>query len=148
MALALLAACSAEGPPDFCPQEGDEVLEQCFSANSKESFRSFVKECLPPVDQSRFEGTWATDFEFDEFFEGQELAADDAWQFRDHTTKLEVEGTTLEPFTTDKNASVLYVEFSGRKVPCGIFGPDYDVIVVDRVISRRVIESRPSEWYK
>jgi hypothetical protein len=148
MVLALLSACSTEGPPNSCPREGDEALEQCFSAHAEESFRSFVEECLPSVEPSRFEGTWANDFEFDEFHQGRKLAADDAWRFTDSTTKLEVGGTALESFTTDRNASVLYVEFTGRKVPCAIFGPDYDVIVVDRVISRDIIENRLSNWYR
>ena len=147
LAFAFVGACSADGPPESCPAQDDERYNRCISEHLQKNLRSFVEKCLPAVEPARHEGTWATDFEFDVFSEGRELTPKDAWQYPDHPTGLDVQGTPLESFATDKNASVLYIEFVGRKVPCGVMGPDNDLILVDKVTSRRVIEARPSTWY-
>ncbi len=145
--LFLLAACASEPRVTECPAIDDPAFNQCMMEHYRPSFRLAVDECLPPVEPVLFQGTWANAFEFDSFVEGKELSAEQAWQNDPgHVVSLVVESTPLEPYTNDENDSVLYISFTGRMVPCNILGDDYDAIIVDELISSRVIQDKPSNW--
>lgn len=144
----LITSCVDAGPPSECPSISDPAFAQCFDLTSEEQLREHVEACLPAVEPVRFEGTWGSDFEYDLFFAGQELTTDELWQFPEHQVSLVTQGTPLQRYREDEFATAVYVEFEGRLVPCGIFGENYDAILVDRLISSREIEHRRSAWYR
>lgn len=93
-------------------------------------------------EPQRFTGTWVTDFEFNEFHEGQVLTAEEAWHLRDATDRLW--GAALERHASENSAYVMEVEFVGRYPLCYLAEPGRDIIV-DDLIRARTIERSPSK---
>lgn len=99
-------------------------------------------ECIPMSVPQRFTGTWATDFEFNQFHEGQVLTAEEAWQRQDATDRLW--GDALERNASDNSAYVMEVEFVGRYPLCNLTEPGRDILV-DDLIHARTIERTSSQ---
>jgi hypothetical protein len=136
-----LSACSEEQLVD-CKIAEQEVFA-CTGRFVQRTGSDFFEECVPMTEPQRFHGTWATDFEFNEFYSGKVVAAEDAWQFPEPTTRLW--GDPLEKYERDGLANVLEVEFVGRRPICNFTEPVRDIIV-DELIHVRVIDQRPSKW--
>lgn len=100
------------------------------------------EECVPMADPQRFRGTWATDFEFNKFYEGQKIEAEDAWQYSEPTTRLS--GDALTQYTSDDMAYVIEIEFVGRRPVCNFTEPVRDILV-DDLIRAEIIERSPSK---
>lgn len=141
--LAALSACGAE-PPTNCAVARKKVyacIDRITKAGRPSSDNIF-DVCVPMADPRRFRGTWAKDFEFNEFHEGQKIKAEDAWQHHEPTTRLW--GDALEQYTSDEMAYVIEIEFVGRRPVCNFTEPVRD-IVVDDLIRTDIIERSPSK---
>lgn len=108
--------------------------------------RVFIEECLKLAEAERFHGTWATDFEFNEFYNGEMLAPNQVWQFPEPSTVLVTEGSDLGGYDIGASAKVFEVDFIGRRNACNLTEP-IRAIVVDEVMDVRLIDDRPSDWY-
>ncbi|TIX49388.1 hypothetical protein [Alteraurantiacibacter aquimixticola] len=87
-----------------------------------------MESCVPLAPVERITGTWTLDAEGDAFAEEGS-----------GTRRLVYEGTQLEDVVRTGRDAVLEVEFVGRRPLCGL-EEVYPYIVVDRVLSRRVID--------
>ena len=138
-----LTACSDERPVD-CKVLRDEAFA-CMDRTAETGERNvgaIFDECVPMSEPQRFTGTWVTDFEFNQFHEGQVLPAEEAWQHQDATDRLW--GDALERHASDNSAYVMEVEFVGRYPLCNLTEPGRDIIV-DDLIHARTIERTPSQ---
>jgi hypothetical protein len=143
-ALVSLSGCSDAQPID-CEVVEQEVFACLDRYTDGGEIRSFFEECVPMAHAQRFRGTWATTFEYNEFYNGKLVTAEEAWQFPQPSTNLVVDDTDLEKFEVDDLANVLEVEFIGRRPICNLTDPVRDILV-EKVISVRVIDERPSGW--
>lgn len=137
-----LTACS-EAQPIACEvaqQEAFACIERVTRSGQNYGDAIF-DECVPMSGSQRFKGTWATDFEFNEYYDGKVVSADDAWQHPEPTTRLW--GDALEQYTSDDMAHVIEIEFVGRRPLCNFTEPVRD-IVVDDLVRARIIERSPS----
>jgi len=141
--VAALTACSDKRPVD-CEVLRDETfacMDRVAGSGERNSSAIF-DECFPMSEPQRFTGTWATDFEVNEFHEGQALTAEEAWRHQDATDRLW--GTALERHASDNSAYVMEVEFVGRYPLCNLTQPGRDIIV-DDLIRARTVERTPSK---
>lgn len=139
IAVSWQSACSGAQTID-CKVAEQEVFA-CLDRFVQRSDSDFFEDCVPMAEPQRFHGTWATDFEFNEFYSGKIVAAEDAWRFPEPTTRLW--GDALEKYSADDLASVLEIEFVGRRPICNFTEPVRNIIV-DELIHVRVIDQRPS----
>ena len=138
----VLTACSDERPVD-CEVLRDQAIA-CMdrvAGSGERNSDAIFEECVPMSEPQRFTGTWVTDFEFNEFHEGQVLSAEEAWQHTDPTDRLW--GDAVEGYASDNSANVMEVEFHGRYPLCNLTEPGRD-IVVDDLIRTRTIQRTPS----
>lgn len=119
---------------------------QCFedtSAMGNDQDR--LPKCMPYSAPMRITGTWATSFEYNQFFEGRSVAPEEAMRSPEKSTYLDVSGTPLTEYEgSPQTSTVVDIEFIGRRPVCDVLH-DYRVVMVDRLISRRVIERRAYE---
>ena len=141
LALAL-AGCGKAPPPDCAA-----VTRQwpaCFDKH-RDDFRAFLMNCIPYDEPERIAGSWVRDFEFEQFYEGQAIPFDQAWQFRPRTVTLLADVPVPRDAQGRLLASVSWVEFEGRRPLCDAI-PQESTLIVDRVLSERIVEARLSEW--
>lgn len=143
--IGLLAACSASPPPD-CNEIAKQIPE-CMGKYADMNSRDILLKCEPYSKPQRIAGTWAHDFEFDEFYEAREIAAEEAWKYRDRSTELLTDAPLMTDAAGVTQATVSYVIFEGRRPLCDLGGWK-NWLIVDRILSERIIEARASEWYR
>lgn len=105
---------------------------------------------LVPFDQpERISGTWVFDFEVNQFFENQTEVPQDWWRSDGAMTYLIIEGSSLDDLVSGtRDRYAVDVSFDGRRELCELDHSPDSTIMVDRVVSLRVIEQEPSEWYR
>ena len=137
-----LAGCS-DAPPADC-QTAIREWPQCFD-RYRDRPRAFFLNCIPYAAPERMAGSWARDFEFEEFYENQTIPLAQAIRFRPRSVRLLLDAPLHRDANGTLQASVSWIEFEGRRPVCDII-PEERMIVVDRVVSERIVEIRPSEW--
>ena len=138
-----LAGCSepAEVDCDVVTNEIYDCMDRLAGLATAE-----IEGCIPLQASERIEGTWAQDFEFNQFYENRRLTFEEAFHFPDITTSV-WPGEGVEPVDTPETSSVVWVVFEGRRPVCEA-SDDHRDIWMDRVIESEVIEERPSPWYE
>ncbi len=138
----ILAGCAPAQPLD-CKAVARQMLQCTANKGGQTSFF----ECQPYSKSQRIKGTFAYDFEFNEFYEGRKISADHAWQFPERSTKLLIG----KPLHLDANGNpkeiVTYLVFEGRRPLCDLI-PEERWLIVDRIISEELIRARQSTWYR
>jgi hypothetical protein len=141
-AVLTLIACDVKKPLDCKVVENE--IHTCFKQNRAEPSQDRVfQKCVPLAEPERFHGTWATDFEFNEFYAGEILPTERVWQFPKPSTSLVIGKSELRKYNSNHMAHVLEVKFIGRRPVCNVTEP-YRQIIVDQVSDVKVIESRPT----
>jgi hypothetical protein len=141
----MVASCGTSASPD-CAKVRKE-WPRCLETyeNRPDLAREFFLNCLGYSEPQRIAGTWARDFEFNEFYEGQRVPFEQAWQFRLRSIPLLSDVPVPKAAEAKGQASVAWIEFEGRRPLCDVI-PEDGTILVDRIYSMRVIEARPSKW--
>jgi hypothetical protein len=116
----------------------------CIQSNNVRGDSKLFDKCFSMDKPERFSGTWSTDFEWSQFYSGQTLSGDKAWRYQNPPVVLVTEGSKLEKYVNADLANVVEVEFIGRRPSCNLKGHKR-YIVVDQVITDRVIEASPSK---
>jgi hypothetical protein len=142
IAIASLPSCNRAGPLNCKAIE--QRVYACLDrfAQGAEQLK-FFGECMPMSQPQRFRGTWATDFEFNQFQSGEATPSADPLKLSEPYYQLW--GHSLEKYQVGSWATVAEMEFIGRRPVCDLTDPARDILV-DRVIRVRVIDQRPSEW--
>lgn len=103
-------------------------------------------DCYRFDEKRRFSGVWRNEFEGSSFFEGRTSLPLDNRQRQEAWLDFSKEASANEAFDTlpKKGTSVVQIEFEGRKTSVpgshGHFGMYRHLILVDRVLSIRIIE--------
>lgn len=140
-----LAACGPAAPVDC--REVEQELNACLDRNRRSEIEHCFEKHVPLGAATRYHGTWATSFEFNQFSNGEAISSDRAFEYRSAPIELDVGGTELEKYVTNDRARVLEVDFIGRKFLCSNLTRPVSYIRVGKVIAARTIEERPSGWY-
>ena len=142
------AACGNQPDPADQPDCGaaEARLDACLGANAAKGSRAFLLACIPYSKPQRIAGTWAGDFEYNVFFDGQQVTVDRALSAPTPSVVLEGAPDLEKDSAGRKQTTVEYIEFDGRRPLCNL-DPGHTVLVVDRIVSRRIIRTQPSPWY-
>lgn len=148
LALASCAEAEGEAPPLNC-EVVDRDISACLMDRSAGPFHVDCMALVPFGQPERISGTWVFDFEVNQFFENQTEVPQDWWRSDGPMTYLIIEGSSLDDLVSGtRNRYAVNVSLYGRRELCV---PDHSLdssIKVDRVVSLRVIEQEPSEWYR
>lgn len=139
-----MTGCEATAPLDCATVE--EELYACASKYRDEGERTIFLECIPHSEAERISGTWVLSFEFTPFYEDQSLSFEEAARF--HETMTQLIGPEDDLLSTyEYESTKLYdLEFIGRRPLCNLLGPNFETITVDKVISKQLVDERPSGW--
>lgn len=121
-------------------------MPACLDGFADKDGRAFLIGCQPYSETQRIAGTFAEDFEFNEFIEGSKISANEAWQIRERSTKLDIEQPLHLDTDGNPKAIVTYLVFDGRRPLCDLI-PEERWLIVDRIVSEEPIELRRSGWY-
>ena len=106
--------------------------------------RTVFLECIPHSERERISGAWVLSWEFSPFYEGQSLSFEEATRLPDTMTHLVRQGTELGDDYEFELTKLYELEFIGRRPKCNLMGSGHEAILVDEVITKRLIEQRPS----
>ncbi|QWC56934.1 hypothetical protein F7D01_07340 [Erythrobacter sp. 3-20A1M] len=106
-----------------------------------------ITSCIPFSRPARLSGVWTSDFEHNVFFEddASESDMDDLARFERYVVEypeLTGAGEALRSVKQGKDAVIVHLSFIGRRPLCDpIHSRPW--ILVDKVISHRILEKRP-----
>ena len=146
----MIASCGSDpqietGAAIDCAKANREFFD-CAEANPEMVEESRWDICLPHSEPLLLAGVWVTDFEWNQFHEdaGQMPNGQSVKDYRRYIETLpELSGTALRAIDIGEGAAIVRVRFEGRRRLCNPY-PDFDRILVDRVISWDVISSESS----
>ncbi len=144
----LTPACGVQPASSDAPdcRAAAAKLDGCVKANMDKGARTLLLTCIPYSKPQRIAGTWAGDFEFHPFFDGQEVTVDRALSNPQPATRLSEDPELATNAAGIPQTTVKYIEFDGRRPLCDLT-PGETVLVVDRIVSARTIGTRPSPWF-
>jgi hypothetical protein len=148
-ACVMIGACGNQPNPASAPdcRAAAAKLDGCVKATIDKGVRVLLLTCIPYSKPQRIAGTWAGDFEFHPFFDGQEVSVDRALSNPQPLTILSDDPQQATNSVGIPQTTVKYIEFNGRRPLCDL-SPGETVLIVDRIVSERIIGTRPSPWTK
>lgn len=139
LSLSLALAGCGTAPPRDCEQV-KQRFGQCLDENAHAGSRELFLACIPYSGTAHIEGTWITGFETNYFHEAPGVVRPENTPREWSGTELDIEGTPLVKQQGSLTGSaVIDVSFEGRRPLCDFLHVPR-VIMVDRVISAKVIE--------
>lgn len=148
LALTSCAEAEREAPSLEC-EVADRDLTACLMDRSAGPLQVDCMALVPFDQPERISGTWVFDFEVNQFFENQTEVPQDWWRSDGAMTYLIIEGSSLDDLVSGtRDRYAVDVSFDGRRELCDLDHSPDSTIMVDRVVSLRVIEQEPSEWYR
>ena len=139
----VLGACAREKQND-CPTE--QELQQCIDRVAAKGQTFSWDSCLPYSEPSQITGIHIRDFEQNVFLEGATAVPAQPWStFPVPHVKLDLERPARTDAEGRKLATVSRLRFTGRRPLC-VATPEESWLMVDKVLSEEIIESKPSEF--
>lgn len=141
---ATLALAGCNSTPVNCGTVKQQ-LDGCLAKHRRAGSREVALNCFPYSASERISGTWAHSFEFNQFYEDRDhIAVDRAFTVQDNPVQLDAVSDALYDTLDPKKgglSQIAQIVFEGRRPLCD-FGLDR-WIVVDRVVSQKIVFSRP-----
>ena len=109
-----------------------------FTGSANE-FEDMWYACVPHSEPKVIEGSWATDFEWNAFFEGRRPAPKDAFPIDHPLPSLAFKDGVDAPPSSDGKARLWAIKFIGREETCELF-PEIDpTFFVERILDKELI---------
>lgn len=143
LTVVLLQACASqvEAPPQDCEvarAQFDHCYDRYSSTGSDEEFEAMWYACVPHSEPMIIEGSWATDFEWNAFFEGREPAPEEA--FPDYLPpNLAFKKGVEAPPGSKTHARLWSLKFVGRKETCRLFPEIPSTFFVEKIFEKKLI---------
>lgn len=140
-ALALQACVNqSDSPPANCAVAKAQ-FQQCFDrhgAGDADKFEEMWYACVPHSEPKTIEGSWATDFEWNAFFEGRQPTPEEA--FPDTLPPSLAFQTGVDaPHREDGAARLWKMKFVGREETCRLFDDIPPTFFVEKVLDKDLI---------
>jgi hypothetical protein len=116
-------------------------------AITEEDARATYLACIPYSKSQRIAGTWAGDFEYDPFFDGEKVTFERAFSQHSPFTTLSPDPELARNSAGVRQKTLKYIEFDGRRPLCKVPNSP-PVFIVEHVVSEQIIETRPSPWFE
>ena len=113
----------------------------CFDQHAggdADTFEEMWYACVPHSEPKIFEGSWATDFEWNAFFEGRQPTPEEA--FADSLPPSLAFQTGVDaPPRADDAARLWKIKFVGREETCRLFDDVQPTFFVEKVLDKDLV---------
>ena len=148
-ALLCLAGCAEDdrSPPQNCAIAKEQFFDcsEEFEYVSESGsvaldFEAMWYSCVPHSEPKIIEGSWATDFEWNAFFENSEPSPEEAFLTDRWLPSLAFREGVVAPVGSKDNAARLWaVKFVGREETCELFDNIPPTVFVEEILEHKLV---------
>ena len=141
LASMVLTGCAeaTKGPPADCAAAKAQ-FQECFDQNAggdAAHFEAMWYACIPHSQAKVIEGSWATDFEWNAFFEGRQPTPKEAFPDTLPASLAFRDGVQAPP-KADDAARLWKIKFVGREETCRPFDDIAPTFFVEEVLEKEL----------
>tara|TARA_B100000678_G_C17953453_1_gene400131 strand:- start:33 stop:515 length:483 start_codon:yes stop_codon:yes gene_type:complete len=144
MASLMLTSCSeaAHGPPKDCAvakQQFRNCADKYLASGDADGFEGMWYSCIPHSEPKIIEGSWATDFEWNAFFEGRQPTPQEAFPADYLPPTLAFKDGVEAPPGSSGSARLWAIKFIGREQTCRLFENTEPTFFVERILDQKLV---------